>query len=196
MWKKNWLTSLRPKESLCGFLLFIFLGGCGYQASLEKSPPSNLIVEAEEEQTGVQISRIAIPVFNNKTFEPLIENTVTRRFRQQVIMDGHLKLVSFREKPDMVLEGQVVSFGKSPLSFDSQTPTAATEYRISVVLNMVLKDSKTAKNLWHKSGIRGTADYYVSADSSVNRAALDRAIDEASKVLAEDTLSEILDLYR
>ncbi|MHB8482717.1 MAG: LPS assembly lipoprotein LptE [Nitrospiria bacterium] len=194
MWRKNWSILWQAKSSTGALLLLVFMGGCGYQASLEKSPPSNLIKENERETTGVYVSRIEIPVFNNKTFEPLIENTVTRRFRQQVIMDGHLKLAAFREKSDMVLEGNVVSFGQDPLSFDLQS--AAAEYRISVVLQMTLKDSKSGKILWQKPAITGTADYYVNVDASLNRAALDRAIDEASKVLAEDTLSEILNLYR
>lgn len=196
MSKKNW-SILSLTKRLFSILLLFSLLGCGYQSSLEKSPPSYLIkenVEGKEVSKSVHLSRISIPVFVNRTFEPLIENTLTRRFRQQALMDGHLKLTADREKSDMILEGQLVSFGQSPLSFDVNN--SALEYRISLVLQIALKDAKTQKVLWQKSGVAGTADYYVNADASLNRAALDRAIDEASKVLAEDVISEILDLYR
>lgn len=193
MSRRSWSILSPVNRMAAGFLFLLFLGGCGYQASLEKSPPSSLI-QKESEGGPQRLSRISIPVFANKTYEPLIENTVTRRFRQQVIMDGHLKLVSSRSESDMVLEGEVVSFGQTPLSFDTQN--VALEYRISLVLRMALKDARSEKILWQKSVIPGAADYYVNVDSSLNRAALDRAIDEASKVLAEDTLSDILNLYR
>jgi lipopolysaccharide assembly LptE-like protein len=178
-------------------LLLLTVFGCGYQSSLEKAPPSYVIKEPEEGKENfktLQRSRITIPVFVNKTFEPLIENTLTLRFRQQILRDGHLKLVSSEENSDLTLEGQLNSFGQTPLSFD--TNNAALEYRISLILQMSLKDAKTKKILWQKSGITGTSDYYVNADSSLNRAALDRALDEAITVLAEDVISEILDLYR
>ena len=196
MLKRNWSISLFNRKLVLGALA-LFLFGCGYQSSLEKAPPSYLIketVEGKEVSKSVHLSRISIPVFINRTFEPLIENTLTRRFRQQVLMDGHLKLTASRENSDMILEGQLVSFGQVPLSFDANN--SALEYRISLVLQILLKDSKSEKIFWQKSGITGTADYFVNMDASLNRAALDRAIDEASKVLAEDVISEILDLYR
>lgn len=185
------------KRILCYGFVLPLLFGCGYQSSLEKAPPGYLIkenVDGKEVSKSVHLSRLSIPVFDNRTFEPLIENTLTRRFRQQVLMDGHMKLVAIKENSDMILEGELISFGQSPLSFDSNN--SALEYRISLVLKISLKDSKSNKILWQKSGITSASDYYVNVDASLNRAALDRAIDEASKVLAEDVISEILDLYR
>jgi len=196
MSKRNWLTLSLFKWLFSIFLVFS-LWDCGYQSSLEKAPPSYLMketAEGKEVSKSVHLSRISIPVFVNRTFEPLIENTLTRRFRQQALMDGHLKLTASRNDSDMVLEGELVSFGQTPLSFDVNN--AALEYRILLVLRMSLRDGKSEKVLWQKSSVIGTADYYVNADASLNRAALDRAIDEASKVLAEDVISEILDLYR
>lgn len=191
---------LFPRPTLFIFFqatLTLSILGCGYQSSLEKTPPSYVIKDTEEskEHTATaQISRLSVPVFVNKTFEPLIENTLTRRFRQQILRDGHLKLVASEENSDMTLEGQLNSFSQIPLSFD--TNNSALEYRISLVIQISLKDAKTKKVLWQKSGITGNSDYYVNADSNLNRAALDRAIDEASTVVAEDVISEILDLYR
>jgi hypothetical protein len=203
MSKKNLSTLLFNKSIKDLFQVIvpvIFLAlclGCGYQSSLEKAPPSYLIkenIDGKEVSKSVHLSRLSIPVFDNRTFEPLIENTLTRRFRQQVLMDGHMKLVAGKENSDMILEGDLISFGQTPLSFDSNN--SALEYRISLVLKMTLKDAKSNKILWEKSGINSASDYHVNVDASLNRAALDRAIDEASKVLAEDVISEILDLYR
>jgi len=203
MSRKGWSILWCPERSIrpCAFLtrslaalLVLTASGCGYQAVLDKNPPSYLVKESAEKSKRVHLSRMSIPVFANKTFEPLIEDTITRRFRQQVIMDGHLDLVSSRENSDIVLEGDVASLAQTPLSFD--TLNNALEYRVAVTLRIALKDIRTGAVLWQKSGLTGSADYYVNADLSLNRAALDRAIDELSKVLAEDTLSDILNLYR
>jgi outer membrane lipopolysaccharide assembly protein LptE/RlpB len=177
--------------------LLLPLFGCAYQSSLEKSPPSYGMKEPGQgvhSPIGSQMSRILIPVFQNRTFEPLIEDVLTRRFHQQVLLDGHLKLVADRDQADMILIGDLISFGQTPLSLDINN--AALEYRIVLNLRLTLIDAKTKKVLWQKPSTAGNADYYVNVDATLNRAALDRAIDEASKDLAEDVLSEILDLYR
>lgn len=141
------------------------------------------------------VQRIAIPVFENATFEPRIEDVITQTVVNEFILDGRLKVVP-EASADAVLYGKIVSYEQVPLAFDSSQ--RVLQYRIRMRLDLRLEDRKTGKALWKETGLvtRPTrAEYTVVPDVDATKANKDEAIARVSKDLAEDLVSRILEAF-
>ena len=102
--------------------LFSF-AGCGYQIA----------------GRGVHIPEgvrtLAIPVFENKTLEPIVEEELTPVVIREFLRDSRIEVVS-RSQAALVLQGSVTSYKESPLSFDQDQNVL--EYRITIVTHLIL----------------------------------------------------------
>ena len=152
--------------------------GCGYR--MGGGPPLY-----------AQIRTIAIPVFKNATFEPGIEIPVTSAIKEAFVRDGRWRVVDDPKTADAKIIGLVKTFGATPLSFS--VSRVVTQYRVSVTVEMTLVERGTEKILWREGGIDGHAEYFLTSDIAQSRSSEDRAIREASGMLAEGTAARILD---
>lgn len=150
--------------------LLILSGGCAYHLGGGKAGPK----------------RIAIPVFVNRTFEPLVDKRVTTFVQRAFVEDGRWEVVNAPGAADLVLRGQVTGVGLTPLSFDRTG--RVTEYRVQVTVEVELVSSKGAA-VWSGKALTATAEYLVLLDAAATRSNQDRAIEEAGQRLAEDLLS-------
>lgn len=156
------------------------LTGCGYHTGGVRLPPGT--------------RTIAVPVFHNQTFEPILENTVTAAVKQEFLTAGRLTVVNDGESADLVLKGTILSYGLTPLSFDRQR-SVVLEYRVHIRVRVILEDTRTQKVLWEDPSIEADADYLIHTDTAENRVAQDRAIGEAGKLFAENLVSRVLEGY-
>jgi len=132
------------------------------------------------------LQQIFIPIFANKTAEPLIEQEITRALRQELMADGRLTLVPMKQA-DAILEGEILSYALIPLSFD--TKDNVTEYRLNMTIKITLQDIKRRKVLFQDS-IKASKEYLVNesiANSEIGR-------QEALRRAARDFALELLDL--
>lgn len=160
-------------------LILGFLTGCGYQiAGNVRIPP--------------ELKTIAVPVFHNQTFEPVLENMITSAVKQEFLTNSRLEVVNDPGTADLVLKGTIVSFGLTPLSFD-RINSVVTEYRVHIRVNVQMEDRPAGEVLWEESGMETQAEYAVSKDTAADRVAQDRAISEAGKQFAENLVSRILE---
>src|SRR5262249_42182950 len=79
------------------------LGGCGYSLRTNLPP-------------GIQ--SVHVPVLQNKTAEPGIEDFITQALTQAVIQKG-IKIARNAQEADASLEGSIVEYRLTSLSFDS-----------------------------------------------------------------------------
>jgi len=183
---KNLTRSTCFLALLGGLLLTL---GCGYQFVGRAStlPP--------------EIKKIAIPTFENTTFEPILEERLTEAVKKSFIARPRFQVVNSASEADAVLKGRVIAFRLIPLSFDSLNQ--ATEYRVRIQTDISLESVHDQKILWQDKKMETTAEYFVfviqdplnpaRADIARTRDAEDRAIAEAAKVLAENLVSQILE---
>ena len=82
----------------------VALGGCGY--SLRTSLPPG-------------IQSIHVPVLENRTQEPGIEDFITQALTQAVAQSGRVRIARNAQDADAVLEGAVVEYRLNALSFNS-----------------------------------------------------------------------------
>ncbi len=136
------------------------------------------------------LKAVAVPMFVNATYEPLIETVITNKVIQEFIADGRLRVVD-AGKADAVLKGRISAFELAPLSFDRSNNVL--EYRVVIHCEVVFEDVKNNKIIWKEPALSQSADYKVSGDISATRAAKERAIDEASKRLASDLVARLFE---
>ncbi|HEY5649137.1 MAG TPA: LptE family protein [Nitrospiria bacterium] len=160
-------------------LILSGLTACGYRtAGKPEIPPDS--------QT------IAVPVFYNQTFEPILENSMTSAVKDEFLTNGRLRVVNEADQADLVLRGTILSYGLTPLSFD-QTRSVVLEYRVHIRVRVVLEDSRTQRVLMEEPAMEAVAEYLVHPDTSAGRVAQDQAIEKAGRLFAENVVSRILE---
>lgn len=149
-------------------LLLLSLAGCGYHSEIrsETTSPDRMI---------------AIPIFENATFEPLLEKRVSESFKETFLRRGW-QVVARADQSPLLLSGRVVRFDRTPLSLNRNSQ--AQEYRITIGLEytFLTKGNNPPKQ---KDRAEASADYIASPDPLADRVAEDRAIREAGLHLAE-----------
>jgi outer membrane lipopolysaccharide assembly protein LptE/RlpB len=168
----------RSKRVKTLLIFAVLLSSCGYRFAgrANELPP--------------HLKAVAIPMFVNATYEPLIETVITNKVIQEFIADGRLRVVD-TGKADAVLKGRISAFELAPLSFDRSNNVL--EYRVVIHCDVVFEDVKNNKIIWKEPALSQSADYKVSGDISATRAAKERAIDEASKRLASDLVARLFE---
>src|SRR5437660_6685906 len=108
----------------------LLLTGCGYEFGTTVKPGS---------ARGLQL---AVPVFHNDTFEPILDKRVTEFVRRQFLQADGLTLVNEARSAPLVLSGRIRSYSLQILSFrQAQT----NEQRVTLVVAVSLRDSPAEK---------------------------------------------------
>ena len=131
------------------------------------------------------VKTIFIPVFENKTMEPIIEEELTTAVIREFLKDGRIE-VADSSRADMVLKGSVVSYKETPVSFDAAQNVL--EYRVTVTTHLILLNTNT---LWEHD-VTSTAEYTVSSDVMTTRIKKLSALREIARNLSEEVTDRIL----
>ena len=126
-------------------LLFL-MTGCGYTLVGQGNLPDH-------------IKTIAIPVFENTTLEEGIEQSITNAAVQEFVRGGKVKLVS-EDKADAVLTGKIISYKTEGVQYQNvDDKTEITTYKLTVAVNVELKDLVNDTVLWKSDGLSEDQDY-------------------------------------
>jgi hypothetical protein len=152
--------------------LAVLSGGCGY--SLRASLPGN-------------IKTVHIPVLENRTQEPGIEDFVTQALTTALVNSGVAKIARSAEAADAVLEGQIVEYSLTSLAFNSASNV--TQYRLQIGLSLTLRDREKGEVVWRQDRIEDRADFPVSGPVTVTLAREDQALRRAAQEIARAIVS-------
>ena len=169
---------------LASYLLLLasfFFAGCGYQ------------IAGRGAHIPEGVRTIAIPVFENKTLEPIVEEEFTPVVIREFLRDSRIEVVS-RSQAGLVLRGSVTSYKESPLSFDRDQNVL--EYRITVITHLILVRPNGSSNgsgeiLWERD-VTESAEYRASSDVMSTRVAKLLALQEIARNLAQDAADRVL----
>ena len=153
-------------------LASIALGGCGYSFRTSLPP-------------GIQ--SIHVPVLENRTQEPGIEDFMTQALTQAVIQSGRVRLARNAQDADAVLEGAVVEYRLNAISFDRSANV--TSYRLIIGLSLVFKDLKQNQILWKQDRIEERADFLVAGQVTQTLAREEAAVQRAAVEVARAIVS-------
>jgi outer membrane lipopolysaccharide assembly protein LptE/RlpB len=134
---------VRRSAASLALALAVLAAGCGY--TLRGTLPSHL-------QT------IAVPIFQNKTLEPAVENVLTRAVVEAFAINGRLRVVDL-ERADAVLEGEIIDYHVESIAFDPDANVR--QYRLVIGLNLRLRDRTRNQLLFDEANLREQADFRV-----------------------------------
>jgi outer membrane lipopolysaccharide assembly protein LptE/RlpB len=161
-------------------LLCLLFSGCGYHF--------------QGTGTGLapEIRSVAIPIFANRTLQTGIETEVTRALVDRFTSARRLE-VTGRSTADALLTGTVRSLDNYPVAL-SGSIQAATQYRLTVVLEMTLVQQQNGKVLW-KGEMSDWRIYSVDPSLAATENNKQEAIRQISTLLAEKIYSVILENF-
>jgi hypothetical protein len=125
-------------------LAALVAAGCSY------SPNPNSV----SSHTGT----IAIPVFQNRTTQPALEEEVTTAIVNRLIRGSKLRVVD-EAQADLVVNGAVVGYRNSVFGFNATEK--AEEYQVAVTLSVTVRDKVKNRELWRDDQLVRTANYFV-----------------------------------
>ncbi len=134
-------------------ILFFLFSGCGYHLASTVNP----MLE--------NYDSIAIPYFENKTFEAEAVTIFTYAVVNEFIESKRLKVEGI-DKADLVLYGTVKELNEQSIGYSSDDK--AREYRIWATLELSLEEKSTGKVLWKRNKLTHDNEY-LSADLRLER---------------------------
>lgn len=169
-----------PGVVIAALALFA-LSSCGYHFT----PVGGIVPEGAK--------TLAIPVFNNATYEPYLDVEVTKAVVEEFLTDGRLEVTSL-ETADLVLHGSITKFELTPASYTSESYVAS--YTVSIGVKMTIEDRKTGKTLLEDAGMGSVfiSTYGVtSGDISRTKIQKETAVRNACRDLASSIRSRVLE---
>jgi len=172
--------ALAPLVLILGALVLVVLtlAGCGYTlvgrgANL---PPD--------------IKAVYLKPFENRTPRAQVEQFVTRAIADELVKRHRFAVVASADAADAEINGAVVGYGATPVTFD---PTGrATQYEIAITAQIAFKKKGADKPLWSNDRYIFRETYPVDASTGfVNFE--DQAITRASVRFAQTVVSDLLE---
>ena len=154
------------------FILFLFCGlqnGCGY----------HFIGENSEVLSG--ITAIAIPYFENKTYQSGLERQVTEALVDEFVKSRTIAIVSEGDA-DAVIRGVIEEFREYVSAFNEED--TALEYTSFLSLSVSLERKDTGEVLWRNKNLTHIEDYTVSPAIAATEENKEQAILLSSRELA------------
>lgn len=155
----------------------IAVAACGYRLG------------AHSCESTVTARNIAIPLFQNQSQEPRLENLFTEAFRDRIQALPCVSLRS-RNQADALLKGTILSVESHRVAVDEDF--FAMEYRMRVVLAVSLVRSQDGEVLWRADRLEEEVPFYASSDALLFKDNREEALMELSRRMSERAVDRIL----
>jgi outer membrane lipopolysaccharide assembly protein LptE/RlpB len=153
------------------------LAGCGY--SFQGTLPSH-------------IKTVAVPMFLNRTSQPGVEGIITNAVVHAFATNGRLRVVRTAEA-DAILDGEVTGYSVGPIAFSPSL--GIQEYRLSVVLNLRMRDVRRNVLIFQQNGVSEIADFRVVGSVSTTVSVEQTALTAAAGEIARSIVSLAIDRF-
>ena len=127
------------------------------------------------------VKTAAIPLFDNKTSESGLSQSLTDKLSRAFVDNNTLRVVP-EGRADAVLRGTIVSYKREAYTY-SQAEVVA-EYIVRIAVDVGFYDKKNSKAIWEEKGMSNWGTY--NSVSETEDYGKDRALDK----LVEDILNK------
>lgn len=162
---------MRRVGAALALIAAVLAGGCGY--SLRGNLPEH-------------IKTVAVPVFQNRTPVPAVENFLTTAVVNAFATNGRLRVTRV-EQADAILEGDIVGYSLTSIAFDSLANVR--QYRLTVTLNLKFRDVRRNDVIFQRNGYSDRADFVVPGTVAETIAATETALQTAAAEIARSIVS-------
>jgi outer membrane lipopolysaccharide assembly protein LptE/RlpB len=153
------------------------LAACGY--SFQGTLPSH-------------IKTVAVPMFLNRTSQPGVDGIITNAVVHAFATNGRLRVVRTAEA-DAILDGEVTGYSVGPIAFSPSL--GIQEYRLSVVLNLRMRDVRRNVLIFQQNGVSEIADFRVVGSVSTTVSVEQTALTAAAGEIARSIVSLAIDRF-
>ena len=157
--------SQRAGAFACLVLCSFFFSGCAYYSTSATG--------------GSGFRSVAIPLLENTSLEPGIQQALTDSLIQAFVANGALRVVD-ESRADIVLKGTVTEIREEPFTYQQQ----ADQYQISVFLEMSCYNIRSKQTLWDQK-LRG---YGIYSAAERREDARRQGLADAFRILSEDVV--------
>jgi hypothetical protein len=158
--------------------------GCGYSTKGGYLPAGIKSIYVKPFVNKIDISNEITTTNKYRSYRPLLEIDITNKLVERFRLDGTLKIAKL-DSQDWFLEGELVEFRKDPLKYADSDEETVTEYRINLMVNLILYD-KDNKIVWSENRFNGQTEYYTQgAYAKSESAAIDDAITDLARRIVE-----------
>jgi len=183
--RQSLFVALTAASYLVAAVLF---SGCGYTTrSMANSKCRTIHIEPFLNK--VNITNEADTANKYRLYRPMIETDITRYVSNRYLFDGNLRPIGEGSNADLILKGEVIDFRKDPLRYDNGDNVS--EYRINLVVNISLWETKENKLIWQENGFTGDTTYFATGtQSKTEDAAVTDALNDLSRRIVERTVEQ------
>lgn len=137
----------------------------------------------------IAAKNINVPLFQNLSFEPRLENLMTTAFRQRIQALPCVTLCSPGEA-DAILKGRIVSVDQYTAAVNESF--FAMEYRMRVVMALSLERNGDGEVLWRDESLEEEVSFYASSDPLLQKDNREEALMKLSNRLSERAVDRLL----
>jgi len=125
-----------------------------------------------------------------KIYRPYLETDITTKVINEFLLDGNLKITR-KESADLLLKGELVEFRKDALRYDENDSEEVEEYRVNLVVDLILWDTKEDILVWEEKRFTGDATYFTTGvNAKSETAAITDAIADLARRIVERTVEQ------
>ena len=164
-----------------------FIAGCGY--TTKSLLPSNLqTIYVENLVNKINVTAEASDARMYRGYRPGMELEATRTIRDKYVADGNLRIAD-KETADLILTGELIDFRNEALRYDRDNDVE--EYRVRLVINMVMKNAGDGKVRWTENSFAGESLYRTTGPLAKSEStAIKEAADDLARRVVERTIEE------
>lgn len=160
----------------------LFTFGCGYRAGAHSSAVLP------------NVRTIAVPTFQNQTFQFKIEQTLTSAVIHEFLARTRYRVQSETGGSDAVLNGIVTSISSGPIVFDPSSGRT-TKVLLTVGVRVSLTDNKTGQPMLAPTDMTFREPYEISTDPAGYFAENAPALDRLSRAVAANIVTTIVQSF-
>lgn len=172
---------------LCTVYCVLCFAGCGYTS---RSLITNKFktISISQFLNKIDITKENDSATKYKVYRPLLESDITKVVIDKFLFDGNLKPVK-SDSADLILKGELMEFRLDPLRYT--TNNDVEEYRINIVVNIGLWDTKENKLIWQENGFTGETSYFaIGTAQKSETTAINDAIGDLARRIVERTVEQ------
>lgn len=157
------------------------MSGCGYTTSSLLAPDLKTIyVDNFKNKINVTAEQNDERMYRG--YRPGMETDITKAVIDRYLFDGNLKIAP-EEKADLILRSELIDYKRDSLRYDANDNVE--EYRIKLIINMKLEDTKKGTVLWTENGFAGETTYRISGAGAKSESAAirDAEVDLARRIV-------------
>jgi len=155
----------------------LLAAGCGY--SLRGNLPDHL-------------KTVAIPIFQNRTPVPAVENFLTNAVVNAFSTNGRLRVTTV-DRADSILEGEITSYYLQSIAYDAAANIR--QYRLTVTLNLRFRDVRRNEMLFQRYGYSDRADFAVPGTVAETITASEGALQQAATEIGRSVVSFAIERF-